>query len=415
LIFAPHISAMPLAQRATLLFALLLVSSLWTPATFPQSTPAERGEARASRAFELARKRGSPALEAFFYSMPKGADLHSHLTGAIYAETWIHEAAEDHLCIRVKTLSFYKTMAMTRSLPPQPVCGEEGVPASSAFTNQHLYDSLIDAMSMRNFVPTATESGHDHFFGAFEHFEAVDAVHLGEWLDEVATRAAAQNEQYLELMQTPDLKTMAALSAEAGPVNMQTSFRELREQLLDKGLRGEIPAARAQFDEGEASRQSLEHCKSAQSTPGCQVEVRYIYQVLRALPPEMVFAQLVTGFELASADPLVVGVNLVQPEDNYVAMADYRLHMKMIDALHKLYPKVHISLHAGELAPQMVPPEGLTFHIRSAVEEGHAERIGHGVDLAYEDDPYGLLKEMAARRVMVEINLTSNDVILNIK
>jgi adenosine deaminase len=63
----------------------------------------------------------------------------------------------------------------------------------------------------------------------------------------------------------------------------------------------------------------------------------------------------------------------------------------------------------------MVPPDGVRFHIRSAVEEGDAERIGHGVDVMYEDHAYDLLKRMATHRVMVEINLTSNDVILNIK
>jgi adenosine deaminase len=63
----------------------------------------------------------------------------------------------------------------------------------------------------------------------------------------------------------------------------------------------------------------------------------------------------------------------------------------------------------------MVPPDGLKFHIRMAVEEGHAERIGHGVDVMYEDQPGELMKEMADRHVMVEVNLTSNDVILNVK
>jgi adenosine deaminase len=62
----------------------------------------------------------------------------------------------------------------------------------------------------------------------------------------------------------------------------------------------------------------------------------------------------------------------------------------------------------------MVPPVGLTFHIRSAVEQGHAERIGHGVDVMYEDRPYQLLHEMAERHTLVEINLTSNAVILGI-
>ena len=89
--------------------------------------------------------------------------------------------------------------------------------------------------------------------------------------------------------------------------------------------------------------------------------------------------------------------------------------MKMLDYLHSVYPKVHISLHAGELAPGLVPPEGLRFHIRQAVELGHAERIGHGVDVMYEDDAAGLLKEMAQKHVMVEINLSSNEGILGVK
>ena len=75
---------------------------------------------------------------------------------------------------------------------------------------------------------------------------------------------------------------------------------------------------------------------------------------------------------------------------------------------------MHISLHAGELAPGLVPPEGLCCHIRLAVEVAIAERIGHGVDVMCEDSPYDLLKEMAAKHVMVEINLTSNEVILGV-
>jgi adenosine deaminase len=63
----------------------------------------------------------------------------------------------------------------------------------------------------------------------------------------------------------------------------------------------------------------------------------------------------------------------------------------------------------------MVTPEGVRFHIRSAVEVAHAERIGHGVDVMYEERAHELLQQRAEKRVMVEINLTSNDAILNIK
>jgi len=95
-------------------------------------------------------------------------------------------------------------------------------------------------------------------------------------------------------------------------------------------------------------------------------------------------------------------------------MSEYNRQMHMLDYLHSVYPKVHITLHAGELMPGLVPPDGLKFHIREAVDLGHAERIGHGVDLMQETDSRSLLKELANRHVMVEINLTSNDGILGI-
>jgi adenosine deaminase len=89
--------------------------------------------------------------------------------------------------------------------------------------------------------------------------------------------------------------------------------------------------------------------------------------------------------------------------------------MQMVDYAKHLYPNVHITLHAGELASGLVPPEDLRYHIRQAIEIGHAERIGHGVSIMYENDPIGLLNLMRQRHIAVEINLTSNDVILGVK
>src|SRR5437879_7039317 len=80
-----------------------------------------------------------------------------------------------------------------------------------------------------------------------------------------------------------------------------------------------------------------------------------------------------------------------------------------------MYPMVHISLHAGELALGLVPPEGLSFHIRESIERGHAERIGHGVSVMHETDALQLLREMAQHGILVEICLTSNDVILGVR
>ena len=134
-----------------------------------------------------------------------------------------------------------------------------------------------------------------------------------------------------------------------------------------------MAADREDVRTAEAQRRKIERCDTPQAAPACQVEVRYIYQILRGFPPEQVFAQTLLGFETVQAsldahEAGFVGINFVQPEDGFVSMRDYNLQMTMLDYLHSVYPKVHISLHAGELAAGLVPPEGMRFHIRQAVE-----------------------------------------------
>src|SRR5580693_5467641 len=211
-------------------------------------------ETRTAHALDLART--DPLnLYAFLARMPKGADLHNHLSGAVYAESWIRAAAEDNLCVDLVTHSFFQSRAMTDSLPAQPVCGDGNIPAAHAFTDQHLYDALIDAFSMRSFVPSTGLSGHEHFFDAFAKFHGVSHTHVGEFLDEVAARAATQNEQYLELMETPPFERTAAIAKELG-WRANLGFGEFRDQLLAKGLRDDVAVTRTYFDEAESVRRA---------------------------------------------------------------------------------------------------------------------------------------------------------------
>ena len=77
----------------------------------PVATPREQ---RAIRAFNTA-KQSPLEFTAFLDRMPKGDDLHMHLVGAVYAETFIRNAAADLLCVNPKTMSFFKPAATTRS------------------------------------------------------------------------------------------------------------------------------------------------------------------------------------------------------------------------------------------------------------------------------------------------------------
>jgi adenosine deaminase len=127
-----------------------------------------------------------------------------------------------------------------------------------------------------------------------------------------------------------------------------------------------------------------------------------------------VFTNLLLGFELQRRDPRYVGVNLVQPEDAPAALAGYALQMQMIQYLRTVYPSAHVTLHAGELTPGLVPAIDLQSHIRQAVEIAGADRIGHGVAVVNEANAGQLLDEMARRHVLVEVPLTSNEQILGV-
>lgn len=71
-------------------------------------------------------------------------------------------------------------------------------------------------------------------------------------------------------------------------------------------------------------------------------------------------------------------------------------------------------MHAGELGVTQVPPLARADHIAQAVAAG-AQRIGHGVDIAGESHAETTMARMARDGIAVEINLTSNDVILGVK
>lgn len=364
---------------------------------------AQTAEQKTARYLDSIRNRPTLLL-AFLHDMPKGGDLHVHLSGAIYAEDLIDWAADDNFCVDRTT---------SRLLGPPCDSCEKYTPKPAircAYADHVLYNQIIDAWSMRNWRP-GEESGHDHFFATFDKFGLADRNHTPEAIATVTNRAARENIQYIEYMHTAD---HGGAQEVAASVAWDDDLAHLRERLLQGGLKQVAANTSSTLAEDESRARSQMKCGTPEANPGCNVTVRYLYQVLRGLPRDAVFAQILLGFELASSDPHFVGLNLVMPEDWYVPIHDFHQHMAMLDYLHGVYPKVHISLHAGEIAMGLVKPEDLSFHIRESVGRGHAERIGHGVDVMLEKDPIGLMKEMASRNVMVEINLTSNDQILGV-
>jgi hypothetical protein len=335
--------------------------------------------------------------------MPKGGDLHNHLSGSIYAESYIQWAADRGLCVSRATWT-------VSEVPCDQFSSQ--IPVSKALTDQSLYNQLVNAWSMR-FWQYSGQNGHDRFFETFSQFGAATDRQTGRMLATAASQAAKGQISYLELMLTPASQISRQVAEKSGwDGDFESSFNRLKSNNIDQVLTVGVQ----EIQTAEAEKNRLLRCETSQADPGCKVTIRYISQVARGASLERVFAQMVTGLMLAhSPNSLFVGINLVQPEDSLMARQNFSFQMQMLNYLHVKYPQAHISLHAGELFPGLVPPDDLTFHIRESVRTGQAERIGHGVDVMNEENPYDLLQELVRRNVLIEICLSSNETILGIR
>ncbi|WP_024910749.1 adenosine deaminase family protein [Chania multitudinisentens] len=398
----------------SMLSVLLLFASLSIPYLSAAPTVNNKNELETAQTFNHI-KSDPNLLIAFLREMPKGGDLHNHLSGAIFAESYIDWAIKDKLCLDPKSLKIFAS---------EQGCNTENPLLKSALAadGSH-YGRLIDTWSMRN-SEYSNQSGHDHFFSVFGKYSAVSGSRTPDMLAEVAARSEHEKLNYLELMLTPDngdsqavgktlnwspdlaLQLKNLLSYQPNTANAPPSIAEI------------VSQTKARFDDIEKNERKILACNSDDTKPqpaGCAVTTRYLVQISRGSPLPQVFAQMVMAFELAKADHRFVGLNLVQPEDSTAALQNFDEQMRMLNYLRSIYPIGHISLHAGELVPGLSPPESLRHHIADSVRIGHAERIGHGVDIMNEDNPYAILKEMSDRNVLVEICLSSNKTILGVQ
>ncbi|AVQ05516.1 TPA: adenosine deaminase [Xanthomonas vasicola pv. zeae] len=369
----------------------------------PALAPAQQREQHVAQLFRDAA--AQPAqLRTWLQAMPKGGDLHNHLSGSVYAEDYLQWASDDGACVQLSDLSLRA-----------PPCGAGQEPASGlAARNAALYGRVVDSLSMRKFLPSpAQPTGHDQFFSTFGKFDAVVRTRVADTVAAVLEQAARDRVPYVEIIANPPQMDQAAKRMQALQWKGDDDAANLR--ALQADLPPLVQAAQRDLADIDAQIRRVLHCDQADARPGCTVDYRYVPYVLRVLPQPMVFGQMALAHALIAAGTTrAVALNIVAPEDNPVALADYARHMAMFRFFATRYPGVPLSLHAGELTLGLVPPAQLRSHIRQALDAG-ARRIGHGVDLPYEEDADALLQRMRREQIAVEINLTSNDVILGVK
>lgn len=350
------------------------------------------------------------ALAAFMKAMPKGADLHNHLSGAVYAETYLGWAKADGDCVNTSTYSVVYPSQCSSATQPTPTTG--------AF-----YDSIVRAWSMKDFVP-GTETGHDHFFATFGKFGAVAGAHRDDSLADVVKRAADENQLYVETMFNLG-KNIGALSASiwSGTLTAQDLPGLHASILAAPTFSAELANDVQAVTSAQSAYRAALGCNDLSPPAACDVEVRFIAQVSRTGAKDTVFGQLIAAYEMAAKTNGIVALNLSSPEDDTTSLANYDLHMAMLDFLYNQYTvtqksPLHVTLHAGELTPEFLPAgyaTANTFHIRKAVEVGHAERIGHGLDILSETNAQDLLNELRQKNVLIEVCLSSNAQILKVE
>ena len=403
-------------------FVALFVSGCATtaPPSSPPSTETASSPTAATAQWLDAHRDQRPLLRDFLERMPKGGDLHTHLSGAVYAESYLKWADEQNLCARPAT-GFLT--ACPADAPVDSVAGV--VPMDSVLTTPAHYNDMVDALSVRN-LDVQGVTGREQFFATFGRFSAVyrdQPLRMGDALAELLHRAAAQDVHHVEIILFDALRARSgdrAVDSLAATVEYTDDWAELRARLMQAGMPDLVQEGRSFLDRTEARADSLLGCNASPSPPACQVTRRYRMHAIRVFDPKTVFARLLYGIQRAASDPRVKAIDMVAPEDNRIALRDYDRHLRMLRFLRRAAgttpsgDSVDVGLHAGELTMGLVPTRHLSDHVRQAVTVAEADRIGHAVDVGYETDTRSLLQMMREQNVAVEVCLTSNDVILGV-
>ena len=358
------------------------------------------------------------SLRAFVQQIPKGADLHNHISGAVAIEKFIQWASEDGFC----------TEGPNWMATPGPCTGTQ-VPVANTSTDSKLNADILSSWSMEGHTQDALLDRHKHFFATFDKFDPVMGdTRYPYGIADVLSTAAKNHQTYLELMRSLDSWDMGGLAeslmTETGAWT-ESYLLEKRAQLVaNPDFQTYLNARVTKFREQVAQARALLKCDTAGADPGCNVDVRFVMESYRTQSKQFVFGQWVYGFELAQKEPAVVGVNIVSPEEDPVSLQNYSDEMLAVGTLSKMNAAdssrkpVHVSLHAGELIPEVLPqtPDGqnhLTFHVDQAVEAGKAERIGHGTDVIAESGKdAAIFDELRDRNVLIEVSLKSSSLLL---
>jgi adenosine deaminase CECR1 len=328
--------------------------------------------------FEDLKANGSPEdLYRVLYYMPKGGDLHNHLSGAAFSEWWYELA----LAERERGYQYYTKVRIEN-------CVDYG---------GNEFGGLAYYLMFRNITDTQYQNLSDCQKREYKRLEDLDDKEMSGWLESI--RLDKPHEGRDEFFQTHWQRLFALvrnpwLQAELMVRNMQAFAAEgisyLELQVAVENFRNADGSILTPEETADILRQRLQQ-KDALDTG---VTVRLQISVLRFLPNAE--DELREDYKFVSENSdLFVAVNMVGREDN-----DKGYPARFLDTMRDLrrqYSGVNLSIHAGEV-------DEPNTHVRDTLLLG-ADRIGHGNNLITDDDTMRLMRHGP---YLVEINLISN-------
>lgn len=346
------------------------------------------------------------ALRSFLQKMPKGGELHTHLSGHPTPERLLELAANSktfRYFIRVPNQTTaaddpqaYTFVAITPGAAIPLDAKSTLVPVTNLLNPQTetQRQQLLAYRQAQIISPTAANPNNIFFNAIFARNDAVtgNPEIVKQMLADVVTEAHDNHLSYIEPMFSPFPNNPAGGNkAEEYKVLNVTTAREYLKSLL-----AAVQTANQKYPENE------------------RVEVGFMLSFRRT--SQKIFTQLPIAFELAAGNDevgrAIAGINFVGNEYSEDPIIGKEITApssldNYISTLRRIYPTVRLSIHAGE-------SNQWDWHIRDSILMG-ADRIGHGVNLAkspLQNSPDMIL--MRRRKILVEACLTSNSLLLKL-
>ncbi|MDA0979334.1 MAG: adenosine deaminase, partial [Proteobacteria bacterium] len=313
-------------------------------------------------------------LHQLLYEMPKGGNLHHHMSGEVFSEWWYDLA----IAAGEQGYRYYTKVRINN-------CREQG----EAGWDDYLlhYGNLLEA----NWLKLS-----DCEKAEYVRLEDLTPAQKRQWLNGVRLDKPfeGRNEFFEKHWQRlGDISANPWIGAEIILKNFQAYADEgliyLEPQVTPMGFI-DVDGNRIPPDEIAAYYRSRLEEKAFRDTG---MTYRFQIAILRFLPQAE--EHLKRAYRFAAENEPWVAINMVGREDD-----DKGYPLRFLDTIRELrqqYSGVRLSIHAGEV-------DEPNDHVRDTLLLG-ADRIGHGLNLITDDDTMRLMRHGP---YMVEINLISN-------